>query len=75
MDKRIEQLIDGMADDLRSTVETIEARPVATTKDHYGEYLALIGVFEDKYKAVVALALTRAGANDAGVTAALKLSM
>ena len=68
-------LIDDLANDLKESVEKIE-RSVETTKGHYGKYMAIIGQMPDKIsKAVIRIALKRAGANSYGVDWAFKLCM
>ena len=75
MNEKLQQLIDGLAEDLKETVMKIEARPM-TTKDHYGDYGALLSQVSggNKNKAgLIALALVKAGANRNGVSYGLKL--
>jgi hypothetical protein len=71
----LERLINSMAEDMRPIVQQIEASP-AITCDHYGDYLGAIGVLSEgdpTLAKAVALAFVRAGANKAGVAAALRI--
>lgn len=55
-------------------VAKIEARP-ATTKNHYGDYLAILGMAGVNERKSLAAVLVKAGANFEGVQAALNLSL
>jgi len=68
-------LITELANDVRPEVEKIEKR-IATTKDHYGDYMSLLSHFQDKGKmmvVVMAMACKEAGANPNGVNWAVRL--
>jgi uncharacterized pyridoxal phosphate-containing UPF0001 family protein len=71
---RARELIDGIARDLAETVQRIEAK-TATTRNRYGDYMAVIGTLADnKAKATfIALALVKAGANRQGVSDAMRV--
>jgi len=72
---RLQTLVADLAADLIEPVASIEKR-TATTQNHYGDYLALIGTLshDDKRMAqVIALALIKAGANRLGVASALAI--
>lgn len=67
------QFTDEMADDIRSSVAEIEARPQAT-RNHYGLYMTMLGRYPDPVKrGLLALSLVKAGANRQGVADALEL--
>jgi hypothetical protein len=64
------KLIDDLANDFAPIVKEIEAS-IATTKNHYGRYGALLSSLSKGNKVhakVFSLALTKAGANVEGVT-------
>jgi len=68
-------LITELANDVRPEVEKIEKR-IATTKDHYGDYMSLLSHFTSRGKAmlvVMGMACKEAGANSNGVDWAVKL--
>jgi predicted hydrolase (HD superfamily) len=66
------QLIMEMAKDLEQEVAKIENKPIKTTKNNYGDYIKWVSLAKDKATAlIVATALVKAGANVAGVQAAL----
>lgn len=70
------QLISDLANDLRETVTKIEGK-LATTRNHYGDYMSLIGGLAKGNRTVgqvIALALIEAGANAQGVNDALRVS-
>lgn len=60
--------------DIVSFVERTEAR-IATTKGHYGDYMAFLTPYQDKASAlyIISEALKAAGADHAGVSWAIKL--
>lgn len=69
-------MITELANDFRPVVAEIE-KSIKTTQNHYGKYMAIIGELSQGNRgigAAVALALIQAGANQAGVDSALKLS-
>lgn len=64
-----------MAEALRETVQSIEARP-ETTRDRYGDYMVLISKLIERRPApplFYAACLIKAGANPEGVKAAAGL--
>ena len=67
-------VIDGLAQDVKPYVDKIEARP-ATTKGHYGDYMALLSQFQKDKVIMMAMAMAckRAGADIEGVNWALKM--
>ena len=69
-------LIDDLANDLEPIVAVIEAGP-KTTQNHYGRYMSVIAGTAHGDRAtgrVIAMALIKAGANQAGVNSAFGLS-
>ena len=74
---KIDALVDDLAGDMRDIVASIE-KGMKTTQNHYGRYMSLIlavGQDDPATKKIVALALVKAGANQAGVTSALSLTI
>jgi len=74
---KVNAIIADLANDLRPLVDRIEKRPLPTTKNNYGEYLALIGKLsrgDHNMGKIVTAALLDAGANHAGVASAYKIS-
>ena len=72
--ERTDEVITSVADDLREHVAKIEAG-IATTQNHYGDYMNLImsvATDDANVRKIIALALIRAGANREGVLSALK---
>lgn len=70
-DSVVTDLADGMVD----LVKKIESKLSPTTRNHYGDYMAIILQLADGKKTVsniVALALIQAGANRQGVLDALE---
>ena len=75
MEKAQEIIIKETANELKNEVAKIEAKPIKTTKDSYGEYLRFMSIATDNaVKIIIAKALVEAGANPNGVRAALELS-
>jgi hypothetical protein len=74
--ERLDSLVKELAGDVRELVAEIEASP-PVTQHHYGRYLSVIlGVGSDaSVRKVIALALLEAGANKAGVGAALRIAI
>ena len=71
---RLQAVIADLVIDCQGLVDSIEAKPFKTTQFSYGDYLALLGKFEDAdARNLMALALLEAGANRAGVRWALRL--
>ena len=66
-------LIDEVVEELRPAVQAIESR-LATTRDHYGDYMQLLGVYPKEQRRTMAVLLIRAGASQAGISWALRLS-
>lgn len=65
-----------VADSLKDLVEKIEGS-VATTQNHYGDYMSLIHVVakgDFTTASIIAQALILAGANEKGVNDALRVS-
>jgi hypothetical protein len=70
-----QEFIDGLAEDLKETVQKIESKP-ATTQHHYGDYGALISqlALGNKILAnILGEACIVAGANPVGVANGVKL--
>ena len=69
------QKLDAFIERLRPIVTEIEGR-VPTTRGHYGDYLTILTTFAtDRVQAnVLANILIAAGANERGVTDALRVS-
>ena len=76
MDKTpLDTMIDGLVDDLKEVVLTIEKSP-KTTQNHYGRYMSLLSSLshgDARMSKIIALALIKAGANRQGVASALQL--
>ena len=71
---QLQTAIDDLAADCKGLVDSIEAKPFKTTQFNYGDYLALLGRFEDEdARNLMALALLQVGANRAGVRWVLRL--
>jgi hypothetical protein len=73
-EQKLDAAISSIADDLRPIVQDIESG-IKTTQNHYGRYMDILTqVGEDaNTKRLIALALREAGANEAGVLAAMKI--
>lgn len=73
---KLNELVNDIVELIREDVQRIE-RKTATTRSHYGDYMAIITSFADgnpiKAK-VIALACIKAGGNRQGVFDALKVS-
>ena len=68
------QLLAELAEELRESVEAIEAGP-HLTKGHYGDYMGLLSRTDDPTKRkMMACALVMAGADRDGVADALRLT-
>jgi len=75
MNPKLKALIDGLAEDVKSTVASIESG-IKTTKDNYGPYMNLISTLskgDAKIANVISLALIQAGANVNGVGSAMRI--
>ncbi len=74
MTDRPSEHLQAVIDVLKEAVTEIEGG-VATTRNHYGEYMNLMMRFGDDkgQRKVMARALIMAGANEKGVTDALRL--
>ena len=75
MNAKTQQLIDGLAIDLKEDVARIEASP-ETTQHHYGDYGSIISSVAAGNRNVANLighALIKAGAHPLGVANAIKL--
>jgi len=74
--KTLQAEIESIALLLEKDVSCIESGP-ATTKDHYGDYLAIFGSAPEPtdrfFAGILAIALIKAGASLDGVTAAHRL--
>lgn len=66
-------LLDDLASDLKPIVNAIEQQ-VATTRNHYGDYLTIITGGPEPKRGLMALALLRAGANRQGMVDALRIA-
>jgi len=66
------KLIEDLVTELKSSVDNIE-KSLPTTKNHYGDYMAMLAMFDDNKRKVIALALVRCGANKQGVIDAYNL--
>lgn len=75
MTERSNEHVMAVVDALKSTVADIEAS-IATTRNHYGDYMGLIMRFADDtgQRTMMAKCLKLAGANEQGVDDALKAS-
>lgn len=75
MTERSEKINQEIADALKEWVAGVEAG-VATTRNHYGDYMGMIMRFADDagQRGVMAHALIAAGANEQGVADALRVS-
>lgn len=75
MSVRSDEAVRDVAEGLRDYVTGVEAS-IATTRNHYGDYMGLFSRFtEDVGQAqVLAKALVLAGANRQGVADALRVS-
>lgn len=72
---QLKTLIDGLAEDFKPMVESIE-QSTPTTKDHYGRYMSLLsslGKGEKKQSMLFAMAMMQAGGNRAGIASAMKI--
>ncbi len=67
-------IVEDIALLLKESVARIEAS-IPTTQNHYGDYMRLMTEFVDDKtsRSILALALAQAGANPAGVAAALRV--
>lgn len=72
---KVNKLLEELADDLRSEVKRIEEKSVPLYKDNYGEYMNLITILANDAGSakIIAAALKKAGANVAGVDAAMMI--
>ena len=71
--KQITEAADDLVPDVIDIVTEIE-NSAPTTQDHYGRYMAVLSTIDDKLsRLVTALAMSKAGANKAGISWALKL--
>ena len=66
-------MIDEVVEELRPAVTKIEAR-LATTRDHYGDYMVMLSAGPKEQRATMAILLIKAGANCTGVRWALRLT-
>ena len=66
-------MIDEVVEELRPTVTRIEAR-LATTRDHYGDYMQMLSPYPREQRSTIAILLLKAGANQAGVRWAMRLA-
>ena len=75
MSARSDEAVREVADGLREYVAGVEAS-IATTRNHYGDYMAMFSRFTDDVgqARVLAKALVLAGANEQGVADALRVS-
>ena len=71
---KLKQLVTGLAEDLKPEVVKIEKK-FATTKNRYGDYMALISAVakDERTAKLIVLALIEAGANREGVTDAMRI--
>lgn len=71
----LETLIAGLVSDFAPVVKEIESS-MATTKNHYGRYMAILSMANGnkQHAQIFAIALVRAGANGQGVQDALRVS-
>lgn len=74
-EERTNEHILAVVDALKARVAQIETS-VATTRNHYGDYMGIIMQFADDtgQRTLLAKALVLAGANEQGVADALKAS-
>ena len=72
--EKLKVLISQLAEDFKPSVQKIEAK-IATTRNHYGDYMALLSsVAKSKQHAqIFSLAMIEAGANRQGVNDALRV--
>ncbi len=72
--EKLKKLISELAVDFKPAVEKIEAS-IATTKNHYGRYMALISSLAktEQHAQIFAMAMIEAGANRQGVASALQV--
>jgi hypothetical protein len=75
MTERTNEHVQAVVDALKDKVAEIEAS-IATTQNHYGDYMGLIMRFGDDVdqRAMMARCLILAGANEQGVKDALRAS-
>ena len=66
-------MIDEVVEELRPAVTAIEAR-LATTRDHYGDYMQMLSPYPREQRSTIAILLLKAGANQAGVRWAMRLA-
>jgi hypothetical protein len=73
MTDKYEKIVAEIAEGLKGFVTDTETS-IATTQNHYGEYMGLLMRFTDdaSQRAILASALIIAGANEQGVRDALK---
>ena len=70
--KEADEALNDLAREFAPMVAKIEAG-LETTQDHYGRYMAILGVFEhEQSRRIAAVALVRAGANRRGVGSAFE---
>jgi len=75
-DALFESLTDDLAKDLQPEVKKIENHKIKSTRDNYGEYLRFMSCATEKAGwIIIGRALVKAGANAAGVNAALKIQL
>ena len=72
LEQKHEQFIAELVPLVQSEVDRIEAS-IATTQDHYGKYMHLLTPYESGLRLMVSKACIKAGANAAGVAAALRI--
>ena len=73
MNAQQKQMIDGLADDFKESVDAIESG-FKLTQNHYGKYMAFISRLakNNLMGKIIGIALIQAGANAQGVRDALK---
>lgn len=68
------ELLESLANDLKPLVNDTE-KSFATTKNHYGDYMAIINQLsngEKRMAKIIALALIQAGGNKEGIMSAMQ---
>jgi hypothetical protein len=72
--EKIKKLVSELAGDFKPSVLKIEAR-IATTRNHYGDYMALLSSIAktENHARLFALAMIEAGANRQGVNDAMRV--
>lgn len=73
-DKKVlmEKAIESLAPEAKEAVQIVESK-LATTQNHYGDYMALLSKFEGVTRQVFALAMVRNGGNRQGIVSALQI--